>query len=205
MLLLIPLTAHAGVATQDYVEFSRDRLVNITNVIDGSGISYANQIANLTEADVKRPIDILINSPGGLVLTGNLVIQAMEAAKFRGVTIRCFTAVMAASMAFSMYHHCTERYAYNKSLFLFHPARVMGIETLTGRDAKKLADKLLPGDAELLEDLGSMGMDKDVMEEAFYDERMWTGKELAEATKSGYIVLVKDIRGIGNPFRFLGR
>lgn len=69
-----------------------------------------------------KSIDLIINSPGGSVVDGTLFINYMEQIKDSGVSIRCFTSHLVASMAFSVFAHCSERFALRGAYLLWHRA-----------------------------------------------------------------------------------
>lgn len=196
-------------ASGNSVKFDETRLVIIANMIEPR-ISLA--AANTIEAHAsgpadkpKLPIDILINSPGGSVMAGGFVLDAINLAKSRGYVVRCHTAVLAASMAFSIYNACSERYAFPNSALLFHPARVYVEGALGAKDAAFIAVELQAlNDALIAELVGSLGMGLEEVTYAFYMEKMWTGTELAAAAKPGYITVVTDIEGIEYPFEISG-
>lgn len=100
------------------VDLSADRQVYIQGVIEASN-SYAavKQILDLGKSP--EPIYIILNSPGGSVLDGAMVISAMEAAKGPVNTI-CVS--MCASMAAMIHQYGTKRYMYDRSVLMFHPA-----------------------------------------------------------------------------------
>lgn len=185
---------------QVFAEFDNTRVVRITSEIGANSTSIANQIIQLATQDTKKDINLLLTSPGGLILGGNLILQAMESAQARGVHLNCIVPVYAASMAFSVFHHCNSRYAFPRALLLFHPSRTGVNGYISGKDAQEIADEIIPLDLELLHDLESMGLSRKEIEEAYFKEKHWTARELAEKAKPGYIILLQDIRGIPNLF-----
>lgn len=208
LLMLLVGCATTNVAAGTSFIANPNRLVMITSQIDKSGISYADQIMAVADSNSKEPVDILINSPGGSIMTGEFVIDAIHALQARGLAVRCISVSAAASMAFSIFDACSERYALAHTQLLFHPARVMipGFGTaLTGPDAQKLADNLNHVDSILIKHLlASTGMDETIFRKAYYDEKFWDAKELEENCQSGYMTVVDDVRGIANPFQFGG-
>lgn len=102
----------------------------ITKAIVISGPIMDNVTEQLGDAlllssngDNPDPIDIVISSPGGSVEEGFLFIAKMEAAKAKGAIIRCYVPDLAASMAFQIFTHCSERYALPTAFLLWHHAR----------------------------------------------------------------------------------
>lgn len=132
--------AAAGAPTVDV-----GRSVVIGGVIQNGNIMHiGGQMIDWAKQS-KDPIDLIISSPGGDVVTGFLFINQMEAVKAEGVKIRCFVPTMAASMAFQIFVHCDERYALSKAFLLWHRVRVSlgggllsGGSTVTAPMAKDL-------------------------------------------------------------------
>ena len=100
-----------------------ERTLTVIGPIGAGAIETAHKIERLS-AKSSDPIYIVINSPGGGVLAGSQLSQAMDIARARDVKVVCAVGSMAASMAFQLLPHCTERYALPNSLLLFHPSRV---------------------------------------------------------------------------------
>ncbi len=94
----------------------------IEGVILGTNLNAVETALNKVDNGI---FDLVINSPGGSVQTGFHFVSTMEAAKLRGVTIRCFVTEVAASMAFQILLHCNERNILSRSFLLWHRARVM--------------------------------------------------------------------------------
>lgn len=84
------------------------------------GENAANVVTEIvTKSANKKPIWLLINSPGGSVLDGALIISAMEAA---GVPVNTVCLQLCASMAAIIHQHGTKRYMLDRSLLMFHDA-----------------------------------------------------------------------------------
>lgn len=81
--------------------------------------------ATKVKADVAgKPVTVIIDSPGGSVDLGYLLIDVIEEVKARGVVVRCYVQHIAASMAFQILTHCSERYGLPGSLYLWHRVRM---------------------------------------------------------------------------------
>ena len=110
---------------------AKTQVIEIIGVINGRSIvpliSDLYKMINTTTQD----IHIVLNSPGGGIYVGLQFINAIEAAKSKGVKVKCYVSGIAASMAFQILTHCNERYALRYSLLLWHPPRVAGFITLT--------------------------------------------------------------------------
>lgn len=146
------------------------RRIVIDTVIRAPGIlNQANELLMLIEAN-KDPVDIVLNSPGGAVFAGMQFINAMEAAKARGVVLKCHVVGMAASMAFQILAHCSERYALPYSLLLWHPVRVGMMGVLT----PALAEQLL-GVMQLIEEdmVPKIQEELSIDDETFFKHYHW--------------------------------
>jgi ATP-dependent Clp protease, protease subunit len=66
-----------------------------------------------------KSVTFIINSPGGSVVDGLSILDAMKASK---VKINCVVMGMAASMAAITLEYCNERYATENSSIMFHRA-----------------------------------------------------------------------------------
>jgi len=67
----------------------------------------------------KEPVYLLLNSPGGSVLDGAMVISAMEASNAPVYTV---CTQMCASMAFVIHQYGVKRLAVDRSILMAHPA-----------------------------------------------------------------------------------
>lgn len=69
----------------------------------------------------QESVDVFIDSPGGLVDAGNMLISVIERLKSEGTQVHCY-AKTAYSMAFQVFLHCSERFLYEDSTVMFHYA-----------------------------------------------------------------------------------
>jgi ATP-dependent Clp protease protease subunit len=67
---------------------------------DETAMEFIKQIMILTERDRKAPIDVLINSPGGVIISGMAMYDCIQASK---TPIRMFCVGSAASMAATIF------------------------------------------------------------------------------------------------------
>lgn len=79
----------------------------------------AGQIIASTTDGTKR-LHIDIDSPGGYVHVMMNIMNAMDYARQHGVTIVCTVTGQAASAAFMIFNHCSERYAYQLANLMWH-------------------------------------------------------------------------------------
>lgn len=170
----------------------------LDNVIEAPEIlNKANQLFEL--ADKEKVVNIIINSPGGAVYAGLQFINAMESAKSKGVKLKCYVPGMAASMAFQIYAHCDERYAFKYSLLLWHPVRAAGFMELTPQSSRYSAWALTELENILLPVLFK---ELDISEKEFLfhyiNETMWTAESLKNID-SDFLTIVDAM-----PFNLVG-
>jgi ATP-dependent Clp protease protease subunit len=79
----------------------------------------ANAIANLNKLGSDEPIYLLLDSPGGSVIAGAKVVNAIEASK-RPVHTVCVT--ICASMAAVIHSYGHKRLAANRAILMYHDA-----------------------------------------------------------------------------------
>jgi ATP-dependent protease ClpP protease subunit len=165
--LFIVVSMLAAKHEEKKVTIDLDRTIYVEGAI--TGVSSRNAIETITrlEKDKSRPIDIVFNSPGGELLAGYLVVDRIEAARSKGITVRCFVRGVAASMAFQMLLHCDERYAAPHALLLWHPVRIFWMGPLTASDASLVAKHLGSANRTILAEL------KKYMSELPIKELMW--------------------------------
>ena len=193
----------ALVANRSYAEtlkVDNTRLVNILGDVDFRILAKANEILKLSTASTK-PIYLLINSPGGSVAAGSIFIDSMNLIKKKGIKIKCLSTIYNASMAFSIFATCSERYALPNTSLLFHPVRI-GLEGMYREmDLTPIATSLGKIDSILQTFLvESTAIDKEIMMKAYYEEKWWTALELKTATKQGWLTIIDGLVGIEDPF-----
>jgi ATP-dependent protease ClpP protease subunit len=130
----------------------------------------------------KQSVDILIDSPGGVVTAGQELINLIALLKGQKRTVNCYTLSMSASMAFYIYSQCTNRWALPGSYLLWHGARIGVSGVLTRESATNWAESLQHDDRLMLYQLyGALRMKADVILHHFNRETLWSGYELNEA------------------------
>lgn len=100
------------------VNVKKEHLVTlIGEVRNANSVSVAAKITALS--DSKEPTVLAINSPGGSVMDGALVINAIEASKAPVHTV-CLQ--LCASMAAIIHQYGTKRFMEDRSVLMFHDA-----------------------------------------------------------------------------------
>jgi ATP-dependent protease ClpP protease subunit len=177
----------------------KDRTVYVRGEIDGSALLQAAEVMRLATKST-APITLVINSPGGNVYTGLQLMSAIGVAQQRGVTVRCFVPVLAASMAFQILSICDERYTLQYSLLLFHPARAFLNGAFLAEDLEYAGEQLRQLDDRLKSELAArLGMDRAEYDFHYRRETMWLASDLNDRA-DGFLTIVGDFRGVENPF-----
>lgn len=136
------------------VSLDPTRTILLSGPIGGEAMDIVIHAANkLAKEDKEKPIDIVLDSPGGSLIAGYLMIDKIEHLKAQGVKFRCFVHSVAASMAFQTLLHCNERYATPHAVLLWHPVRVFWRGPLTEADATRVAAGIKVSNKIVLEDL----------------------------------------------------
>lgn len=191
-LVLTASTAFAG------PNFPKETIV-IIGEIGRSTIEVPAQIL-AASANGTRDVHLFLNSPGGSVVLGNMIVQAIETVKVRGSKVICGTGVLAASMGFSILTACNTRYSLPSARLLFHPPRVgLGMGgVITPRDATFLADDLARTDREVqLYLMLNMPVPSAEWFNFHYSkETLWQATSLNAEVGGKFLTIVGDMQGI---------
>ena len=106
----VPHVAHAGP-----VIFTTENLVSLRD--DVTDEATTKFILALNDVKV-NPVYVYIDSPGGSIMSGNAITNAIKSSCKRVICITNF----AASMAFSILQSCTERYILDGAVVMQHEA-----------------------------------------------------------------------------------
>lgn len=197
VLVLAPLNA----ATASSLEVDKKNALVIEGPISGTNILHLGELLVQAAAAGLPQVDLIINSPGGSIVTGFRFISMMDDARSRGMKIRCFVPEMAASMAFGILVHCDERHALSRSFLLWHRARVSvgGIfgSPLTAPQALAIGRDLAAVDNLILEEtLGALKeMDPADVIHHFENETLHVGSNLHRMAP-GFVTTHTYIRGL---------
>ena len=123
--------------------YQRKILINqeITNESVTEAIYYLYTLMDLDrEEGVEKnpkPIDILLNTPGGSVWDGLILVSLIEQMKDMGYTINTTAIGTAASMGFIIFITGSNRYSYRHAQFMLHD-----ISTMMGGKVKDLEESM---------------------------------------------------------------
>lgn len=194
-LFLVLLLAGDSFAGEFQVQDPK-RVVKLVGQVDGASFAIARDIEKMSRTSGN--IDMLINSPGGSVYVGMAIVEAMRAAKSRGVVFRCAVGVMAASMGFIILNECNERYAFSNARLLFHPVSL----SVRGSRVQELLVDLNHTDLEekaIMKNLQeSMGLDWKTFHRNYFAETFWQAAIFRDTVADGWITIVAQIEGFGD-------
>lgn len=176
-----------------------------------NGVIAQGNIMSLGEEMIRRAnegqkeVQLIINSPGGEILTGTLFLNLMADAQNKGLKVTCAVPVVAASMAYHILLHCDERHVLSKGFLLWHRARVyvgglMG-QPMTGPQAESLGKSLLDTDNGIFRDLRRLmtGISTEDLRFHFENETLHQGTAV-HVLDPEFVTPHKAIKGI---FEFL--
>ena len=107
-------TNEAGIKTLDLTDAN---VVLVYGPIMDNGNEIAEHIK--TASQKQEPVYVLIDSPGGSVLTGGAIVSAIEASPAPVYTV-CLQ--LCASMGAMIHQYGTKRYTASRSILMFHDA-----------------------------------------------------------------------------------
>jgi len=195
---ILLVTTSVGAAKPIFTVKNAKQVVILNDVIQGAyAASLASQISSLAQDKGATNIDIIINSPGGSIVAGMFIVSAIERVKSRGVVVRCAVPRFAASMAFQILSHCSERYILPQAFVLWHPPRVaLMYAIITPEAARGLLASLADWENVLVTQLKKqMNINSRKFKSYYNAEKLVLGSELVEITE-GFATVVDDIRGI---------
>lgn len=175
------------------------RTVDVIDVVDGSMLVSVAQKIHILSRENTQPIYLMINSPGGAVLVGTSILDAMKMAQKKGISIKCAAGTLAASMAFIILAQCDERYVLHDTKLLFHPVSTGG----NGRLQELLISMEQTQETEFgimkfLQE--TMGLEWRKFHMHYFAETMWSGNGLDKHTKGKFLKVVDSIEGTDKVF-----
>lgn len=98
---------------------NKDRVVYLDEEVDFQSVTTViNKLKELNSKSAE-PIYLLLDSPGGSVLDGGLVISEMESSK---APVNTVCTRICASMAAMIHSYGKRRYSLDRSILMYHPA-----------------------------------------------------------------------------------
>lgn len=121
------------------------KVVYLTDMIDRKSLTdFFSQMKQVKE--ISGPLLIVIDSPGGEVPSGALMLSGLNAFKMQtGEKVICYVKGQAASMAFNILSFCDVKIGDPRAVYLIHKVAYsfldgMGEERLTAKTLRKYAD-----------------------------------------------------------------
>lgn len=99
------------------LDIPSSHVVYITGPIGSNSSSIISELKS--KAKLGQPLYVLIDSPGGSVFQGSMIISAIEASK---VKVNTVCVGLCASMAFHIHQSGYKRLMVNRSILMAHPA-----------------------------------------------------------------------------------
>lgn len=195
-LLLLVLTSPLFGNT---LEIDPDRFIKLQGEVNEKTISVASEIEKLY-SDNDDNIYLLLNSPGGSVLYGNIVIAAIEQAKSRGIEVICLSTAYAHSMAFNIMLECSKAVVLKSTSLVFHPVRIKMIGT--AKDLMQRAHKMHLMDLDLINRISAViGTSPSDIAKMYYAEKEWTGIEFFNFQIRKHFIIADKITGVIGLFK----
>ena len=101
------------------LNLNRSRIVYLTGPINQASAQVVIQELKKLDLEGAADINMLIDSPGGSVFDGAMIISTMEGLRSKVNTI---CTAMCASMAFIIHQHGSTRMMVDRALLMSHPA-----------------------------------------------------------------------------------
>lgn len=193
-----PVIGEYGIHGDTYT-VNPDRAVEYVGPVGFNTVVAAGKI--LTLLGSKEPIQVIINSPGGIVNAGETFIQMLQMAKRSGTPIDCIVVGAAYSMGFNVLGECGAIYALPDATFLFHPVKAGTDQPMRAIDALQMAQAIDQMDQHYLKVAQQVtGFRPEVVKGNYYQETMWT-MDMIEGTAAGqgippFATRISVIRGL---------
>ena len=195
IIALVSLFLSSFASAKPEVALNPERTIVLAGVITDSVVGP--MIEAMTQlSKTGKDVDIIVSSPGGSVIAGNLMVGRMVQLRNSGVKFRCVVRDLAASMAFQFLLFCDKRYATPHAFLLWHPVRIFAQGVITAQNASNLATQLQQADEVALHDLRAhLSMSEADILMHFYNETLHQAMNL-QSTAPGFFAGVTN--NIGN-------
>jgi ATP-dependent Clp protease, protease subunit len=106
------------------IKLRNDRVIQLFGEVnEDSAKAIVKKIGEMNKSDLlleeKRPITLVINSPGGSVIDGALIVDAMNGSK---APVNTLCIQLCASMAAMIHQYGKQRFVLPHGVLMFHPA-----------------------------------------------------------------------------------
>lgn len=188
MLLASPIAnAYHVVSKEAGIDLNTEKVVKIKGGIDPSmARSVRSQLQRIEK--LKGDILVLIDSPGGLNVSGLDIMKELDKRRKSDVRLVCVAHNDASSMAFNILTKCDIRLATKRTTMVVHKLEYMTLppySRLTATFLRKLADEIDKDDAPFKEaNQKAMGLTSEEYDKYADEETMWLATTLL---KRGYL------------------
>ena len=208
--LIITGTSYGAGYFKTDVTVNPERLIKLNMPIsEANSRAAANDILNYSGK--KGDILILINSGGGSVYSGELVIDSILAAQNKKIKIICLVSGSAMSMAFNIFIYCDKRVVFKHSKLMFHPVRLsfplladingMRCVPLTSKQFFKYSISLDRIDERYVGKIAEVtGIPIEDVWTYYNEERYFTGRELQKLSRKPWLYIINKLNGITGVF-----
>ncbi len=189
--LLIPGFCSAYEVNSKQYPIKTDKVSHLYGVVDETmAKTYFTETAKTLA--LPGPHVVLINSLGGRLDFGQVVIDMIEAEKAHGVQVVCVVEDEATSMAFNILTHCSVRLAHSNSRFLVHQAALgewVDSERPTAKNLRKEANTLDRwNEPYRAANMKAMHLSAKEYDDYADEEKTWTTQELMKLVYlDGYV------------------
>lgn len=115
-----PLSNEGKDLKMTQIKFRNDRTVQLFGEVnEDSAKAVIKQLGKLNKDSDSKPITLIISSPGGSVLDGALIVDAINGSK---APVNTLCIQMCASMAAMIHQYGKSRYVLPHAVLMFHPA-----------------------------------------------------------------------------------
>lgn len=187
---IIALTLAGGVGaktkTPPALDASRTVVID-TVILPGSLVGIGRHLLAAYYTDPTKPVDIILDTPGGSVMEGLDFIAVMKEIKSQGGIVRCTVANNAHSMGFTILTECSERYALTTAFVMWHFPRSGVGQPLAADEFLKIGKSLKVMELELLNKLQKViPLPAAVVKQRYYDEEFQSADTLDKETKGAF-------------------
>jgi ATP-dependent protease ClpP protease subunit len=185
------LSATPALALQTLPVLDPNRTVAIDAPIMPNSLGGINDALLTMAAKSKAPVNVILDTPGGSVYEGYKFLRHLKQLKADGIKVRCIVSGNAMSMGMMILLECSERYAVEGALVMWHFPRagVQGSADELLKAAIEIKELELKGLARLKEVLP---LTPEEVEERYYAEKIQEADTLHKETMGKFFVAVPE-------------
>lgn len=135
---------------------------------------------------------IVINSPGGSASEMDMIVSKIRQLKERGVVVKCLVDGVAASAATIIFSECSERYATDRSVIMWHSVAIFLMTRLNQFEAEVLAAHFKELNETVWAETRSY-FDSEYFDVNFKQETLIPAIEVEKESKGKYLTVIDKI------------